>query len=371
MSDTRSYSSLVTHDTTGYVGFANLPNQVHRKSVKKGFEFTLMVAGESGLGKSTLIDSLFLTDLYGDRDVPRAEDRVNRTVQLDANTVEIEERGVKLRLTVVDTPGFGDAIDNSDSFEQIIKYIDQQFDRYLKDESGLNRKNIIDNRVHCCFYFISPYGHGLKPLDIDFMKQLSNKVNIVPVIAKSDCLTMTEIKKLKARIIEELGAAGIRIYQLPDVDTDEDEEYKLQVAQLRQSIPFAVCGANAMVEVAGKKVRGRQYPWGVVEVENPEHCDFVKLRSMLITHMQDLQEVTHDVHYENFRSECLAKGGSAASASSGGGASASASKTSGAEDKDKVLAEKDAELRRMQEMLAKMQEQMKQQSSTNLAAYNN
>ena len=56
-----------------------------------------------------------------------------------------------------------------------------------------------------------------------------------------------------------------------------------------------------MVEVAGKKVRGRQYPWGVVEVENPEHCDFVKLRSMLITHMQDLQEVTHDVHYENFR----------------------------------------------------------------------
>ena len=43
--------------------------------------------------------------------------------------MEIEERGVKLRLTVVDTPGFGDAIDNSDSFQQIIKYIDQQFDR--------------------------------------------------------------------------------------------------------------------------------------------------------------------------------------------------------------------------------------------------
>uniref|UniRef100_A0A8C0G5G0 Septin-type G domain-containing protein n=1 Tax=Chelonoidis abingdonii TaxID=106734 RepID=A0A8C0G5G0_CHEAB len=50
-----------------YVGFATLPNQLHRKSVKKGFDFTLMVAGESGLGKSTLIDSLFLTDLYKDR----------------------------------------------------------------------------------------------------------------------------------------------------------------------------------------------------------------------------------------------------------------------------------------------------------------
>ena len=56
--------ALASHDTAGYVGFANLPNQVHRKSVKKGFEFTLMVVGESGLGKSTLINSLFLTDLY-------------------------------------------------------------------------------------------------------------------------------------------------------------------------------------------------------------------------------------------------------------------------------------------------------------------
>ena len=55
--------------------------------------------------------------------------RVKRTVQIDSNTVEIEERGVKLRLTVVDTPGFGDAIDTTDSFKEIIKYIDLQFDR--------------------------------------------------------------------------------------------------------------------------------------------------------------------------------------------------------------------------------------------------
>ena len=33
-------------EAEGYVGFANLPNQVYRKSVKKGFEFTLMVVGE-------------------------------------------------------------------------------------------------------------------------------------------------------------------------------------------------------------------------------------------------------------------------------------------------------------------------------------
>ena len=46
------------------------------------------------------------------------------------------------------------------SFKNVIKYIDDQFERYLQDESGLNRRHIMDNRVHCCFYFINPAGHG-------------------------------------------------------------------------------------------------------------------------------------------------------------------------------------------------------------------
>ena len=41
-------------------------------------------------------------------------EKVDKTVKIEASTVEIEERGVKLRLTVVDTPGFADAINNDD-----------------------------------------------------------------------------------------------------------------------------------------------------------------------------------------------------------------------------------------------------------------
>jgi hypothetical protein len=38
-------SSVIRKKLMGYVGFANLPNQVHRKSVRKGFQFTAMVVG--------------------------------------------------------------------------------------------------------------------------------------------------------------------------------------------------------------------------------------------------------------------------------------------------------------------------------------
>ena len=56
----------------------------------------------------------------------------------------------------------------------------------------------------------------------------------------------------------------------------------------------------------GRQVRGRSYPWGVIEVDNEEHCDFVKLRQMLIrTYMEELREYTNLVLYENYRSEKL------------------------------------------------------------------
>ena len=84
-------------------------------------------------------------------------------------------------------------------------------------------------------------------------------------------------------------------------------------------MPFAVIGSNCVLQIGEKRIRARQYPWGVAEVENNDHCDFRILRDMLIrTHMQvehhklriskeiqDLIDVTSVVHYENFRARKL------------------------------------------------------------------
>uniref|UniRef100_A0AAX7TB21 Septin n=1 Tax=Astatotilapia calliptera TaxID=8154 RepID=A0AAX7TB21_ASTCA len=345
-----------------YVGFATLPNQVHRKSVKKGFDFTLMVAGESGMGKSTLVNSLFLTDLYKDRKLLNAEERINQTVEIIKHTVDIEEKGVKLKLTIVDTPGFGDAVNNNECWKPITDYIDQQFEQYFRDESGLNRKNIQDNRVHCCLYFIPPFGHGLRPVDVEFMKALHEKVNIIPLIAKADCLTPNEIKKLKDRIREEIDKFGIKVYQFPECDSDEDEEFKQLDKELKECTPFAVIGSNTVVEARGQRVRGRLYPWGIVEVENQSHCDFVKLRNMLIrSHMHDLKDVTCDVHYENYRAQCIQEMTRYVRNESDNRMESPIPilpLSTPDVDTEKLIKMKDEELKRMQEMLNKMQQQM-------------
>ncbi|XP_052898353.1 septin-7 isoform X7 [Anopheles moucheti] len=289
----------------GYVGFANLPNQVYRKAVKKGFELTLMVVGESGLGKSTLINSMFLSDIYHAEQHPGPSKRIKKTVAVESTKVLLKENGVNLTLTVVDTPGFGDAVDNSNCWLPIVDFVESKYEEYLTAESRVHRTALPDSRVHVCLYFIAPSGHGLKPLDIEFMQRLCDKVNIIPVIAKADTLTPEEITLFKKQILNEIAQHKIKIYDFPD-PMDEEEDAKV-LRQLRSRVPFAVVGANAIIEIDGRKVRGRRYPWGVAEVENLDHCDFIALRNMVIrTNLQDLKDVTNNVHYENYRCRKLA-----------------------------------------------------------------
>ncbi|XP_038661945.1 septin-7-like [Scyliorhinus canicula] len=299
----KKFDCMHARSLEGYVGFANLPNQVYRKSVKRGFEFTLMVVGESGLGKSTLINSLFLSDLYS-KEYPGPSLRINKTVQVEQVKVLVKEGGVQLTLTIVDTPGFGDAVDNSNCWQPVINYIDSKFEDFLNSESRVNRRQMADTRVHCCLYFIAPSGHGMKPLDIEFMKRLHDKVNIIPLIAKADTLTPEECQHFKKQIMKEIKEQKIKIYEFPG--TEDEEDNKL-VKKFKDRVPLAVVGSTLVFEVSGRKVRGRQYPWGLAEVENGEHCDFSLLRNMLIrTHMQDLKDITNNVHYENYRSRKLA-----------------------------------------------------------------
>ena len=74
--------------------------------------------------------------------------------------------------------GFGDAVDNSNCWDPVISYVESQYEAFLDAETRVNRITAMpDTRVHACLYFIAPSGHGLKPLDVEFMKRLHDKVN--------------------------------------------------------------------------------------------------------------------------------------------------------------------------------------------------
>ena len=145
---------------------------------------------------------------------------------------------------------------------------------------------------------------SLKPIDIVVLKKLSDVVNVVPIIAKSDSLTLEERETFKERIKEEFTFHNLRMYPY---DSDEhDEEERATNSSIKDLIPFAVVGSENSIVVGGRSVRGRQNRWGVINVEDENHCEFVSLRNFLTrTHLQDLIETTSQIHYETFRAKQL------------------------------------------------------------------
>eukprot|EP00794_Sanderia_malayensis_P008443 gene8443-9345_t len=280
---------------TGHVGFDSLPDQLVNKSVNKGFSFNILCIGETGIGKSTLIDSLFKRTFSG-----QPHDHDSPGVAIECVTYDLKESNVSLKLTVVETVGFGDQIDKEDSTKTILTYIDSQFEAYLQEEMKIKRSlnAYHDTRVHACLYFISPTGHSLKSLDLVCMKRLDKKVNIIPIIAKADTVSKNELQGFKQRIMDELIKNDVQLYRFP---TDDETVASINT-QMNQQLPFAVVGSREETVINGEKFRARQYPWGTVLVENENHCDFVKLREMLLrTNMEDLIETTHRRHYELYR----------------------------------------------------------------------
>lgn len=148
----------------------------------------------------------------------------------------------------------------------------------------------------------------LRELDIELMKRLSPRVNVIPVIGKADSLTPAELAESKKLVMEDIEHYRIPVYNFPYDIEEDDEDTVEENAELRGLMPFAIVGSEEVVEIGGRKVRARQYPWGVVEVDNPRHSDFLAIRSALLhSHLADLKEITHDFLYENYRTEKLSK----------------------------------------------------------------
>ena len=118
--------------------------------------------------------------------------------------------------------------------------------------------------MHACLYFIAPTGHTLKPIDIEAMSRLSQRVNLIPVIAKADTLTPRDLVLFKERIREVIRAQGINVFA-PPVDAI-DEASAEHARSLMAAMPFSVIGSTHDVRLRdGRLVKGRQYLWGVAE----------------------------------------------------------------------------------------------------------
>lgn len=306
--DVSGTNGSVSHPSN-YVGFDTITTQIENRLVKRGFTFNVMLVGYSGLGKSTLVNTLFSSHLVDSNGRDTINEPIDRTTEIKITNHTLLENNVRLNLNVIDTPGFGDQLNNDKSWEPILKYIKDQQNQYLRRELNASREKFIkDTRVHCVLYFIQPNGYGLKALDIQVLKRLTEVANVVPIIAKADTLTLDERSKLKAILQEQFTHYNLKMSPYETSFDDELSEEEIQFNRdIRSLLPFAVIGSESIITTPnGESIRGRRTKWGIINVEDVTQCEFIYLRDFLTrTHLFDLIETTNLMHYESFRTREL------------------------------------------------------------------
>ncbi|KAI1315626.1 hypothetical protein EDD11_000578 [Mortierella claussenii] len=153
-------------------------------------------------------------------------------------------------LVFVDTPGYGSVVDAQLNFDLFMSYISQTFEEKNKrispftevSNNELMRSLVTGVGAHkfidVCFYLIV---HRLKPIDVEFMRLISEKANVVPVICKVDTQSEQEVIDLKVHVLRTLKEQGVSIYTFR-IDYDR----LIHMAETGQAggPPFAVSNAQ-------------------------------------------------------------------------------------------------------------------------------
>lgn len=213
---------------------------------------------------------------------------------------------VNLKVTLIDTPGYGENTNLETTFRKIVEHVVERFKSHRAAEEKQMRRGAdlshSDPLVHCVLYFIAP--HRLKPVDIAFMKELHQKVNIIPIVAKSDTMTTEEKRDFKVKVRELLEAHGVNTFEFHKPTLD----HMSAQAQVAYEHPWAVIATkNAKVNDDGVIEAKRVYDWGAADADNPQHSDLLALRTLILGDAEawrDLKQQTF-AKYESWRAEAI------------------------------------------------------------------
>ncbi|KAH0586192.1 hypothetical protein H2248_007451 [Termitomyces sp. 'cryptogamus'] len=424
------HGKRIRHDGDGRSPQHPYPSQSPKAGLdtpdKPRTEFTLLVAGCRG-GKTSFLRLLLDTSSISSTATKDQLANVAKFVQgcnghtsyirptsIDIN-VDIEGNGKpqSIGLNLVDTPSldFRDEKSAEWSLSEILRNIDGRFAEGVEMDWNTLKT---DRYVHLCIYFLDPdqivpppvpgpsaplvprartnsFSHTeqepvilepplttnpllLRPtlptVEIETIRRLSSRVNVLPVIARADILSNERLAAVKVAIRRDLAEAGIG-FGIFDMDTTSSPLYQQHVqedhtppkngepsngfganhhgsapsnnnttpptspitpAHLR--LPYALISPDMYSHSDGvtrpppsrtelvhqytpllypqsfshNLTRGkfiRSYRWGILDVLDPIHSDFLALRAAIFHHMETLQKYTREYLFDKFRIDYL------------------------------------------------------------------
>ncbi len=182
-------------------------NQINKK-IKNLKHLNIIIVGKTGVGKSTLINSVFRENL--------AATGIGKPVTEEVRAISKPD----FPLTIYDTPGFDlGAHKQEDLLKEITTLIQQ----------GVSSHDI-NKMIHCMWYCINTSSSRVEQEEIDWIRNFAkeNKITEVPIIV---ILTQAVPKKDANAMKDYIEAQNLdiaRVVPLLATDKDYDEEFVYQ-----------------------------------------------------------------------------------------------------------------------------------------------
>lgn len=259
------------------IGYSNIPNQIVSDVRKKSFNISLLVIGEKKRKESLILSTLFNKNVFKKEE----ETKDKGCVRFSTSKTVLEEHGVSLSVKITEAFDLETTKEKNETKNSIASFLEESLEySFISETKGWTIEQCDDNKgFDAVIFLIMPHERFLSKSKLDLLKEIHTMIPIIPIICKAEIMTQFELKRLKMNIHKQLKENNIKTLSFENVSWISEKNDRFW-----ENFPISVpSGSFSRKEMFETELKTRNYPWGLLFLDDSSVSDFLLLRKILVS----------------------------------------------------------------------------------------